>query len=733
MSDVSPPNDGSNNVLKRKNEDSESIEGSINGDGIPVKQTKRVAFNPEELDLQGEEEDKKHTAPTIGILIDSAVDSNAAANAEDTEDTANEENIGKTEAETEAEAEAQADVDVDVDVDVDAENEQTDQGDEATDIVKDESEPVSSSEGGKNEDIEDNESKEQSKEQSSSDSVSKNEEEDSKDTNTSTSEKPAFGQAQTVQQILQQAALLSDLAPTPASAPEQKSSASGASDNSGASGNSGDSGLSGHSGESDVPNVPNVPNVPSAPKDFKHPRDSRDSRDSRGSRDFRDSRDSFGSVASAQLPAAPTRASGSNSDYRSLSSSSKPFHVEDDASFISVRIICPVKEASTIVGKQGSKINHLREKANVRIQVSENIRDVPERIVTVRGTPENIARAYGLIVRTILSEPEDEPANINSQQYTLKLLIPHALIGFLIGKQGSKFREIEENSAAKLKAAEQPLPYSTDRVLSVSGVGDAIHIAVYYLSLLLNDHQDVLKKHKVILYNPANYRPEGGHANDLHQHQRPPRYHQQPPSGLSQYGMNPMFQNRFDQYQRPPPPHQQHQQQQLLLLHQPQLLQLPYDFSSMFQPAVQPQQPYGGLPPQQAPPAAAAAIPGAMSSGGGMNPQPYTDEFNNTLIGEVIIHPPLLAGDKYNQDVYVANSLIGSVIGRGGNNIKHIRENSGCTYVRIEPDKGQSIMLGGRGLTNIRRLTLTGSLESFDKAIYLINQRINADRERNSR
>ena len=726
MSDVSPPNDGSNNVLKRKNEDSESIEGSINGDGIPVKQTKRVAFNPEELDLQGEEEDKKHTAPTIGILIDSAVDSNAAANAEDTEDTANEENIGKTE--TEAEAEAQADVDVDVDVD--AENEQIDQGDEATDIVKDESEPVSSSEGGKNEDIEDNESKEQSKEQSSSDFVSKNEEEDSKDTNTSTSEKPAFGQAQTVQQILQQAALLSDLAPTPASAPEHKTSASGASDNSGASGNSGDSG---HSGESDVPNVPNVPNVPSAPKDFKHPRNSRDSRDSRGSRDFRDSRDSFGSVASAQLPAAPTRASGSNSDYRSLSSSSKPFHVEDDASFISVRIICPVKEASTIVGKQGSKINHLREKANVRIQVSENIRDVPERIVTVRGTPENIARAYGLIVRTILSEPEDEPANINSQQYTLKLLIPHALIGFLIGKQGSKFREIEENSAAKLKAAEQPLPYSTDRVLSVSGVGDAIHIAVYYLSLLLNDHQDVLKKHKVILYNPANYRPEGGHANDLHQHQRPSRYNQQPPSGLSQYGMNPMFQNRFDQYQRPPPPHQQHQQQQLLLLHQPQLLQLPYDFSSMFQPAVQPQQPYGGLPPQQAPPAAAAAIPGAMSSGGGMNPQPYTDEFNNTLIGEVIIHPPLLAGDKYNQDVYVANSLIGSVIGRGGNNIKHIRENSGCTYVRIEPDKGQSIMLGGRGLTNIRRLTLTGSLESFDKAIYLINQRINADRERNSR
>ncbi|KAM9894201.1 hypothetical protein OXX69_011441, partial [Metschnikowia pulcherrima] len=181
---------------------------------------------------------------------------------------------------------------------------------------------------------------------------------------------------------------------------------------------------------------------------------------------------------------------------------------KDEVDYVSLRMYCPVKEAGIVVGKKGEKITHIREKAGVRIHVSENVKSVPERIITVKGTAENAARAFGLITRTILDEPEDEPASMMSKQYVLKLLIPHAVIGFVIGKSGSKFREIEKNSAAQLKAAEQPLPFSTDRVLSVSGVGDAIHIAVYYISQVILEHRDSLKKNKVVYYNPVNCRPQ---------------------------------------------------------------------------------------------------------------------------------------------------------------------------------------------------------------------------------
>lgn len=383
------------------------------------------------------------------------------------------------------------------------------------------------------------------------------------------------------------------------------------------------------------------------------------------------------------------------------------------------------------MGKKGETISHLREKAAVRITVSDNLKGVPERIVTVKGPAENVARAFGLITRVILNEPEDEPASITSQQYNLKLLVPNPLIGFIIGKQGLKFREIEENSAAKLKAAESQLPFSTDRVLSVMGVGDAIHIAVYYISQVILEHQDILKKNNIIFYNPENSRyggdsrdqpfggRESGHQQGGHQQQQHHHQQQQPrhSSNHSSYN-NPMA------YQPKMPPYGKS-------LHQQQQQQSPYNFSMMFQPSVQPQQ-FGSsmvsnpnpMPPRGMQPS--IAIP----------PQnQYSDEFGIKLIGEVITHDPVQAGpDKFNQDVYVANSSIGSVIGKGGNNIKHIRETSACTYVKIEPDKGQSIMLGGgRGMTNIRKLTLTGSMNSIQTAIYLINQRINADRERNTR
>lgn len=383
---------------------------------------------------------------------------------------------------------------------------------------------------------------------------------------------------------------------------------------------------------------------------------------------------------------------------------------ESDPTYIAIRMYCQVQEASLIVGKGGEKIRHIREKANVRMDVSENLKNVPERIVTVRGPSEHVARAFGLITRTILDEPEDEPASMMSRLYHLKILVPHPLIGYIIGKLGSKFREIEENSAAKLKAAEQPLPYSTDRVLSVTGVADSIHIAVYYISQVMIDHKDALKKNKILYYNTANFQ----------------KTQELPNNGIS------MIQNpnlRRDMYNRqamgqqmhPLPPHQSQPP------HMPYGQKQPYNFQMMFQPAIHPQQPYDMANPMQ--PIQQPPMPIPQEA-------PRTDEHGNTLIGEVIINNPVQVSgnaDKFHQDIFVANSNIGSVIGKGGSNIKQIREKSGCTYVKIEPDRGQSIMLGnGHGLTNIRKLTLTGTLESLNLAIYLINLRIATDRERNS-
>ncbi|CAI5760749.1 unnamed protein product [Candida verbasci] len=409
---------------------------------------------------------------------------------------------------------------------------------------------------------------------------------------------------------------------------------------------------------------------------------------------------------------------------------------------ITYRMYCPVKEASTIVGKKGETITHIRRKADVKVSVSENLPGVPERIVTVKGSIENVARAFGLIVRTILEEPEDEPATIDSQTYNLKLLIPHPMIGFIIGKQGSTFRKIEEESASKLKAAEQPLAFSTDRILSVQGVADAIHIALYYIALEILEHKDVLKKsnNKIILYNPANYQHNqqipsspsnptapisvtsnlASSSNPLPFQTTTPQQSQSQPFNVLPYGQAPGIPAALQQLQQQPATQPFNLANLFPQTQQPQQNPNPY----MQQQPVQQQAPMGGMGMNQQP-----AVPSSIPQ-----QNQYIDEYGNNMIGEVIVKPAVQIGNgKFNQDIFVANSSIGSVIGKGGNNIKHIRTNSGCSYVDIEPDMGQSIMVKGKGLTNIRKLTLTGTPESFNMAIYLINQRINADRERNAR
>lgn len=101
-----------------------------------------------------------------------------------------------------------------------------------------------------------------------------------------------------------------------------------------------------------------------------------------------------------------------------------------------------------------------------------------------------MAKAFGLIVRRINDEPFDVASVPGSRAVTIKFIIPNSRMGSVIGKGGSKIKEIQEASGARLNASEAMLPGSTERVLSISGVADAIHIAVYYVGTILLEYQE---------------------------------------------------------------------------------------------------------------------------------------------------------------------------------------------------------------------------------------------------
>ena len=77
-------------------------------------------------------------------------------------------------------------------------------------------------------------------------------------------------------------------------------------------------------------------------------------------------------------------------------------------------------------------------------------------------------KAFGLIVRRINDEPFDKASVPGSRAVTIKFMIPNSRMGSVIGKGGSKIKEIQDASGARLNASEGMLPGSTEVCSSAS-------------------------------------------------------------------------------------------------------------------------------------------------------------------------------------------------------------------------------------------------------------------------
>ena len=200
-----------------------------------------------------------------------------------------------------------------------------------------------------------------------------------------------------------------------------------------------------------APSTPDAKGVPSDSAD----RASGDGADARGD-------------ASATTSAAPT----------SSTASAPP------AANIHMRCLIVTQDASIIIGKGGSHVNEIREKSGARVMVSESIPGNPERILNVSGPLDAVSKvcsffvrarqherlttrpapyqAFGLIVRRINDEPFDKPSVPGSRAVTIKFMIPNSRMGSVIGKGGTKIKEIQDASGARLNASEGMLPGSTE-------------------------------------------------------------------------------------------------------------------------------------------------------------------------------------------------------------------------------------------------------------------------------
>uniref|UniRef100_M3XRR1 K Homology domain-containing protein n=1 Tax=Mustela putorius furo TaxID=9669 RepID=M3XRR1_MUSPF len=115
------------------------------------------------------------------------------------------------------------------------------------------------------------------------------------------------------------------------------------------------------------------------------------------------------------------------------------------------------------------------KQSGARINISEG--NCPERIVTITGPTDAIFKAFAMIAykfeEDIINSMSNSPAT-SKPPVTLRLVVPASQCGSLIGKGGSKIKEIRESTGAQVQVAGDMLPNSTERAVTISGTPDAI-------------------------------------------------------------------------------------------------------------------------------------------------------------------------------------------------------------------------------------------------------------------
>ncbi|KAF2672400.1 hypothetical protein BT63DRAFT_369528 [Microthyrium microscopicum] len=394
---------------------------------------------------------------------------------------------------------------------------------------------------------------------------------------------------------------------------------------------------------------------------------------------------------------APIPVAGSNGITTMSTTSGAP---QDESQWLHIRSIISSAEAATVIGKGGENVTLIRRMSGAKCTVSDYTRGAVERILTVSGPVDAVAKAFGLIIRTLNNETLEESSTPQSKTYPLRLLIPHILIGSIIGKGGVRIREIQDASGARLNASESPLPLSTERSLVVLGVADAVHIATYYVGSTLVEQLGerfggpaasayatrsgapasvVPGGLQVVPYVPQAAGGQWGHPDNFRRHNN--QGGQRTPA--NPYGMP---------YLHGQPPQAQQQVQAVA----------PYGPGS---PRAVNMGNYSAAPQQ------AQQQYGHAASQVGQHAATPTQAMPNAVPGQAIT-----------QQIYIPNDMVGAIIGKGGAKINEIRQLSGSVIKINEPQDN----------SNERLVTITGTQECNQMALYMLYSRLGEFKQHNN-
>lgn len=163
-----------------------------------------------------------------------------------------------------------------------------------------------------------------------------------------------------------------------------------------------------------------------------------------------------------------------------------------------MRIFIMSKDAGAVIGKGGETIKRLRSEFDASVQLPDS--PGPERILTI-AAPLGSACA---IVRDVMpnfdgGKFKDADTDAPTE---LRFLIHASQAGCIIGRAGSKIKDLRAQTGCNIKVFSEVAPQSTERVVQLNGKMDEITTCLSYIyDMLINSPP----KGATQQYNPANF------------------------------------------------------------------------------------------------------------------------------------------------------------------------------------------------------------------------------------
>uniref|UniRef100_A0A915PMD1 K Homology domain-containing protein n=1 Tax=Setaria digitata TaxID=48799 RepID=A0A915PMD1_9BILA len=174
-----------------------------------------------------------------------------------------------------------------------------------------------------------------------------------------------------------------------------------------------------------------------------------------------------------------------------------------------LRLLVTSRGAGAIIGKKGESVKNIQTECDATVSVPDS--QTPERVVQLVATVENVVKCVEMIISRI-----DEVHDNQDRDSELKVLVHQSHAGAVIGRGGSRIKELREENGVDLKVYSECCPQSTERIIQINGKPEKI---VACLITIINTLKEIPIKgpsrpYESIFFDPMVANEYGGYAGD---------------------------------------------------------------------------------------------------------------------------------------------------------------------------------------------------------------------------